>query len=86
MNYFTPEGKERYSIGAVLFGEPDEQAPAGFRLTSVMGDDRVALLQLVRDGKGLPNHVILIGQSRYHGFQRITPDQIAWETGLIEPS
>ena len=59
---------------------------AGWRLTHHIGEERLKLLQLVRDGKPLPKPLFLVGQSSGTGFRRITPDEINWETSMLKKS
>lgn len=47
---------------------------------------RMALLQLVRDGKPLPEPLFLIASHWFGGWRRITADEIDWETSRIKPS
>jgi hypothetical protein len=82
MNNTRPE----FSIGKVEFAEPCEKNSAGFRCAWKVGAERVALLQLVRDGKALPAPLFLIASHGCGGWRRITPDEINWETSRIRPS
>ena len=68
----------KLSIGAVGFGRPSTKNFAGWEHTDHIGDERVRLLQLVRDGKPLPEPLFLVGQ-RHGGYTRITPDEINWK-------
>jgi hypothetical protein len=76
----------KFSIGEVEFAEPCEKNSAGFRHVWKVGDERVALLQRVRDGKALPEPLFLIASHGCGGWRRITPDEINWETSRIRPS
>jgi len=78
--------KNEFSIGEVCFGAPGTTNSAGFRVTSHIGPARVALFQLVRDGKPLPAPLFLIASHGSGGWRRITPDEINWETSRIQPS
>ena len=75
----------KLSIGAVGFGRPSTKDSAGWEHTDHIGDERVRLLQLVRDGKPLPEPLFLVGR-RYGGYTRITPDEINWETSGLKPT
>jgi hypothetical protein len=74
-------------IGGVTFGVPVEKTvnSAGWRHAMYIGDERVMLLQLVRDGKPLPNRIFLLGQVP-GGYEPIEPGDINWETSRIRPS
>ena len=78
--------RPEFSIGEVVFAEPCTKNSAGFRHTCKLGDERVALLQLVRDGQALPEPLFLIASHGHGGWRRITPDEIDWETSRIMPS
>lgn len=60
------------SLGAISFAKPGEHYPL-----PIMGEYRVALLKLARDGK-LPACLELVGQRSGSGYERITPDQVDW--------
>jgi hypothetical protein len=74
-------------IGGVAFAVPVNETSntAGWMHAIYCGDERVMLLQLVRDGKPLPNKLFLIGQVP-GGYERITADDVNWETSRIKPS
>jgi hypothetical protein len=82
-----PSTKRAFSIGAVCFAEPVPTTAnsAGWNLTHHIGQERIAMLQLLRDGEPLPHPYFLVGQ-RHGGWEKITPDQIDWETSRIVPS
>lgn len=75
-----------FSVGEVIFAEASTTNSAGFRGLSHIGDERVRLLQLVRDGKPLPDGLFLIASYGSGGWRRITPDEIDWEGSRIKPS
>lgn len=79
------EPSKRIPIGGVAFAVPVDKTvnSAGWRHTNYMGDERSMLLQLVRDGKPLPNRLFLIGQVP-GGYERITAEDINWETSNAE--
>lgn len=74
----------KHEIGAVEFGKLHGEG-TGFSRVSLMGDDRVKQLQRVRDGLELSEGMILFSTRGGH-WQRITPDQINWETSNIKPT
>ena len=78
---------KRIPIGGVAFAVPVDKTvnSAGWRHAEYIGDEHVMLLQLVRDGKPLPNRLFLIGQV-LGGYERITAEDINWETSRIKPS
>ena len=77
---------KRIPIGGVAFAVPVDKTgnSAGWRHAEYIGDEHVMLLQLVRDGKPLPNRLFLIGQV-LGGYERITAEDINWETSRIKP-
>ena len=70
----------KYCIGSVIFAV-DSNVPCGFQGIHHGGQERVKLLQLVRDGKELPDGLFLIADNR--GWRRITPDDIDWTTSRL---
>ena len=74
-----------FSIGEVGFAVPSTENSAGFQCTDHIGDERIRLFQLVRDGEGLPDPLFLIASHGSGGWRRITPDEIDWGTSRIIP-
>lgn len=78
--------KRKLDIGAVSFGEPSDTNSARWKHTFHIGPARVALLQLVLDGKPLPEPLFLVGQCGGGSYERIGPEDIDWKTSSLRPS
>jgi hypothetical protein len=72
------------SLGGTIFGEltgeTTENGEPKWRHHSLMGDPRVKLLQDVREGRTLPEGLILLGQLRGSTYVPIKAENVAWES------